>query len=1501
MRHAATVAVVGVIVATSVVVVPVVVSFADPQPYDEVVQEDEPTGYWRLNDSIGTGLLANDGSVSGHLGVATGYHVDLEEPGALLNGGDDELTAVSFDPSGSGNEEIPINGATQDLGGSTPGTTAELWFKTAGDFASQTSGSYAILLERSGCGGCGVALEMLGSGQLEATADTYESSIGGHLPTVLRTSRGYDDGGWHQMVVTVDSGVFKLWVDGWVAAKAPVGSHIFFGNDGGTQFDRTTIGGFADGGTTDLRHFDGSIDEVAIYDHGLAMARVQAHYTASGRALPPEPIPDAQTFGSPCSGSEQAVNPSRECADPVNTATGSYTQSVTDLALPMPAGIGAGQSFAWARTYNSADPRVGPLGRGWTFSYGVTLWEDADTGDVTVRFGNGQQLLFRLQGDDSYVAARGGLSTLEKVSSTPDAFDVTLHDKTVLRVTDGRLTKITDVHMFETTLSYHSTTHLLESITDTASRTVSVAWTGDRISEVELPDGRDVVYGYQSGLLHTVQDARGHTTTYNYDDGLLSEVWDPRSHLVTTNEYDSNVLHAEFGRVIHQTDGADNVTDFAWDANAQTATVTDPRGHDGGEDPQDHQWTDVYDANLLISHADPYDNTYQYGYDDDANRTSIITPRDKTWTMVYENGNLVERDWPAPLSFDEHWGYNDDNQVDSYTNANGHTTVYHYNSRRQIDLVDQPDDPVTDNERRTTFGYDPTIHVLTSVTDPLTHQTTVGYDFSAWPTTTKITTTTEEGHGTAHARATTAIYDRSYRLVGVVEPRGNVSPHTPEDYTTHFGYNANDQLTSIIDPLDHETVFGYDNAGNLDERTSARGYTTGYGYDDANRLVSVTPPDLDPTGYEYDSDSNVQIVTDALDRTTTYVYDNANRLDTVDGPLGTTDYHADADANIDQVTPPSSSTIVYGYDAADRLNAINYGDATADVGFVTDGVGHRTEMSDGAGTVTYDYSEVEQLTGVVRGSDEFGYEYDPVGNLTRRVYPDDTETVYTYDDDNNLVTATVGANTVTYGVDEARNVTSVDYPAGNGISETRHYDRAGRLDDLVYTPIDGLASSPVTIELAYTLDQDGNPTSAVTGGTPQSWQYDHTDRLTRWCPGAASCDTTTDDVIWTYDDVGNRLTQHTPSSDLTYNHDPDNDELSFTGITTTYDTRGNLTRMGDYHFTWNLANQLTSAQTPTGSGSTTYDYTYDGDGNRLTAAVSGNTAASREYRWDTQQPVPQLAQEANGTGSPLRRYLYANGRYSMQAGGNTYYTHQAVNATEWLVTDADGHTKRIRSFDPFGATTLDAPIGTGAPEDPHGFDGEYQDPTSTYNLRARHYAPGIVSQFTSRDPLDPIAGTPSTSPYGFANQNPITNVDPLGTSSCGQVSLGGLVDCASGVSPRDVARGALDVAAVPPYAIYYSNYTFASTIQSGADHFGTPGRIVGHAVTLPFVPGQTYGLLGDVAIDAVKGATVADESICDEGRVGYINPFHSFLPAPMKGPQVYLPGVHPGGSVDFAW
>lgn len=55
-------------------------------------------------------------------------------------------------------------------------------------------------------------------------------------------------------------------------------------------------------------------------------------------------------------------------ADPVATATGAYVEERVDATVPTPK-----LALIAVRTYNSADPAVGWLGRGWHFGYEAWL------------------------------------------------------------------------------------------------------------------------------------------------------------------------------------------------------------------------------------------------------------------------------------------------------------------------------------------------------------------------------------------------------------------------------------------------------------------------------------------------------------------------------------------------------------------------------------------------------------------------------------------------------------------------------------------------------------------------------------------------------------------------------------------------------------------------------------------------------------------------------------------------------------------------------------------------------------------------------------------------------------------------------------------------------------------------------------------------------------------------------------------------------------------------
>jgi RHS repeat-associated protein len=1153
--------------------------------------------------------------------------------------------------------------------------------------------------------------------------------------------------------------------------------------------------------------------------------------------LPPPPTRGlwyGQTYGQPGNG-HFAKNPTGQRSDPVDSLTGAYWTTATDLQM-----TGVGVPFQMTRTYTSADSEVGPLGRGWTFSFGAALLFDP-TRNAVLRGDDGQQVAFTLQADGSYQGPPGTLSTLAKLPSGD--YEVVTHAQTHYRFdSTGRLTSITDRNGQGVTLTYAAGN--LQSVTDAAGHTVDFT-TDDQgfISSVTLPDGRSVQYAYTNGLLTSVTDARGGITQYAYNsDGLLTQITDANGNTVVQNTYDPT------GRVTQQVDGQGNTSSLAWDPTTQTSTLKDANGG---------AWTDVYnDQNLLAQRTDPLGNTTAYTYDASFNRTAVTDPRGNTTTYTYDDrGNMTSQTAPAPLSYQQTWTYNATNDPLTYTDGRGNTTTYDYDSAGNLIAVHAPGGAATTYTRNAAG-------LITSKTDPLGNTTRYTYDANG--DTTSITT--------PNALETTITYDQSGRKTSIVDPRGNLAKANPDSYRTAYTYDSSDDLTSITDPLGDKTVYAYDAVGNKTSTTDPLGNQATYTYN-ADRLIRVDAPEGSTTRYTYDPVGNLLTITDANGRTTTFEYDAADRQTSKTDALGntwTTTY--DRDGNRHPVADPTAVTTTYTYDAVDRPTQISYSDNTPTVTFGYDPNGNRTSMTDGQGTQQRTYNERNQLTGVTRGSTGFTYTYDLDGNITQRTYPDGTVYTYAYNPDNLLLSVTTGGHKTSYTYDAADNPFQIVYP--NGAETDEQYDAANRV-----LSIRNRVGSTIYGDFAYTYDADGNPTQVVTtAGQSQgteTFAYDGLNRLSRDCT-AASCSPTTV-TTWTYDAVGNRLTQvtHAGTTNYTYNA---NDELtqvtnpSGTTVHYGYDSDGRETIAGARSFAYNGANELTS----TSKSGVTTKYAYDGDGNRVAAGATGLT-------WDVNGQLPNLALEQTTTGKRIRRYEYGNSIIAMTTPKTTAYYQTDRLGSITTVTAGTGALLWQYTYSPYGTPRIAFTAIRWAPPNPARFQGQYRDATGLYDLRAREYDPAS-GRFLQQDPVpsDPISPTMTT--YGYAGDNPIAEVDPSGASWLDSAlsSVGAIGDRILSVSSLFSERAgnvntSIDLGVATAACLSRSGSCAGLAANLGAGllldaYFGTAGALLG---TLP------VRLLNSVLYGPVGGTTQSSarpQATPVAHLGGYMPPLRSYSP-----------------------
>lgn len=1072
-------------------------------------------------------------------------------------------------------------------------------------------------------------------------------------------------------------------------------------------------------------------------------------------------LPPWQTYGG-CAAGAVAVNGAPCQGDPVNSLTGAYTTSVSDLALP-----GLGLPLQFSRSYTSADPTVGTLGRGWTHSYEWSL-DSQSNGDVVVRAGSGQQLRFTENDDGSYTGDPGSRSSLTEVTG---GHELETFSQVRFRFNSaGKLTEVIDRNDQQIELSY-GTDGRLSTITDTIQRAITFEYwpTSGLLKKVLLPtsDGRSVSYGYTDGFLTSVTDVRGKTTSYTYDaTGRLDKLIDQNNHTVVDNDYGPD------GRVASQLDARNKRWWFDWDPTTTTSTMEDPRGG---------LWKDVYFNGMLVRQENPEGDVVKYSYDGDHNLLSVTDDRGNRTSMTYdERGNLLTRTAPSPHSFVEVLTYDAQNNLKTYTppreaaDTVEQTVEFDYDSAGNLKTVKEPWGA---GYNVTTYGLDPDgTGLVTSVTTPRNKTWSYDYDEDLGLLT---QATSPKGHKSTFG------YYPSGMLEWAVDPRGNEVGVNPDSFKTAFTYNAANDLKTVTDPLGNTSTWTYDSGGNLASQVDANTHTTEYEYYDDNRLWKVKSTDFNPvvdTVYAYDDSGNLRSRTDDNLHVTTYGYDGANRLTSVELPEGElwTRFY-DGAGNLDKVVNPSGNatptnstdgTIDFDFNELNQLTALDHSDQTPDVGFTYDANGNRKSMTDGMGTVTYAYDQVDRLWKVTRGSEQFVYGYNKDDQVTARTFPNGNTVDQTYDDDGLLETVAAGSAVTTYAYTSAGAVKTVTLPSGNGHVETRSYDRAGNL----YKTIHEKGASVLSKNI-LTLDNVGNPLTVTDEtGAVTTYKYDALDRLTHACYSTPTCPTTTGDfVTYTYDGASNRKTEKKASGTTTYSYD-ENDRLeSLAGpsgtVTYDYDPNGNMERAGSRTYVYDMAGKMSS----TTLGSTTYSYKYDGDGSRLRATWGPAADETTKFSWDVNWPLPEIALERDGSDNTLRRYVNGNELISMRVDGTTnhYYHHDALGSIANL-TSGSGDSEWTYRYEPFGEKKTAVKDLATAPANLMRFAGERLDSGigGSYHLRARQYDPSL-GIFQGPDPLPAAAGEPYVSAYSYVGGRPTVLSDPSGMSSdCGGNPVG---------------------------------------------------------------------------------------------------------------------------------
>jgi RHS repeat-associated protein len=350
---------------------------------------------------------------------------------------------------------------------------------------------------------------------------------------------------------------------------------------------------------------------------------------------------------------------------------------------------------------------------------------------------------------------------------------------------------------------------------------------------------------------------------------------------------------------------------------------------------------------------------------------------------------------------------------------------------------------------------------------------------------------------------------------------------------------------------------------------------------------------------------------------------------------------------------------------------------------------------------------------------------------------------------------------------------------GDGIRSEYAYDAPGRLRNLVKRT----AAGALLMAMSYSVDASGMRTAveeADSTGTVRTvaWQYDGVKRLTREAIDhrEAAHDRSSE---WTYDKVGNRLTQVVTAGAAAavttrYTYDANDHLLTETadGVPTAYayDANGNTISKGSpgtlTEYAYDDANRLIDARTP--AGRTTYVYDADGLRVRSTHTPTGGAPTTTWYLQDSTYPYAQVIEQHTGDSVAQKRlsatYTFADElvsqtRYDTAGTPSTRFVQRdGFGSTRW-VTDAAGSITDSIDYDAFGNEIN----RTGTTKVEHLYRGEAFDPNvGFYYLRARWMDPSS-GRFTQMDRWAGLESNPiSLHKYVYGNSDPVNGKDPSG-------------------------------------------------------------------------------------------------------------------------------------------
>jgi RHS repeat-associated protein len=863
-----------------------------------------------------------------------------------------------------------------------------------------------------------------------------------------------------------------------------------------------------------------------------------------------------------------------------------------------------------------------------------------------------------------------------------------------------------------------------------------------------------------------------------YDaDGNATDVCSPRlfteggaTSCTSATAFSEHLTYDAAGRQVSQTTfrtagGAPDVTTFAYDADGNLVSQTDPN---------DHTTTTGYDLlDRRISQTAPRDattsNTTAFDYDPAGNTTAVIQPGSRITAYGYDADNrLVDTVQGADNVSAAAAGLADASGGSNVRtrllyDADG-SVVASFDPRAFATSTQAPDPTFMtradiDADARTTAVFQPRYDSSAHSDLGLSGTQAAQCPTSPAPQAVPGVPGYPAGVGVCVTRYQ---YDAGGRHVRTVSPTSNGS----DNRFTVYAYTDDGLLASVDAPSPAATSGGrvtagtylYDGVGRQVRQTDALGnqQTTTYTADGLVSRQAIQPNGsvTHVTSTAHDASGNPVTVIDALGNKTTTTYFADDLRQTSADPLGdTTRYLYDPAGNLTQTFSPSAvakdatnsagtpTAVTYTFDNLPLTSTSPVapdGSSLRRTTYGYDAGGRKTSetlaLVDAQGTVTSD------------GGSQ-GFRYFPDDRLAGETGRNGETITNAYDAAGDQVSAadsTSGGSTVgaTYYLDGLPR--TVDDGTRSTLST---YDGAGRRAAMA-DQIDGSANRATTTYTYGDAEQALSMSSSIVGGGQTTWTYDAGGRL------AHESDPNGEQTTYAFnpDDTlaSKALTTSSGTSVASFTYTDNGD---FQDTSQTFSGEGN--KQGRQTYTYDPAGRLS---TFTQDGKPAQSVTWDHDGNRLTLSTVG----SATYNADN-----SLASIADTAGN----------------------RHPQIYTTRG---DLSGDGCFTRQYDGFDRVTSVTPTGAGGcastPATSYTYDG--LDRQRTASSIALHYdgLSSLVSVETKAGTdtayeLSPsglasavAVQTPSPGPAQFLNDDGQGNITTI-------TSAGGALDCSVRYDP----------------------------------------------------------------------------------------------------------------------